>query len=152
VNDSAKTAQNQERAMLKAREGLPVDGMIVLFAPQMEKGPELAKMAQETYKGQGNIIVVPDAYTDFAPEQNVFPDIVVRVALGRNIAFYYTGKDPQGTLATINNLLAKITDRFVPIITIDQLLNILKPLRIKPIDFSTIADWRRAQEAVATSL
>jgi hypothetical protein len=72
--------------------------------------------------------------------------------LGRNIAFYYTGKDAQTTLAMINSLLAKIIDRFTPIVAIDELFNLLKPLKIRPIDFKTISDWKRAQQAVATSL
>ena len=152
VNDPVKTVQNQERAVQKAHEGLAPNGRVVLFAPQMERGPQLAGKAQEAYKDQGNITVVPDAYTDSAPEQNVFPDIMVRVALGRNIAFYYTGKDPQGTLVAINNLLAKVADGFAPIATVDDLLNILKPLRIRPADYNAITDWQRAQEAVATAL
>ncbi len=152
VTDPIKTAQNQERAMQRATEGLSPNGRVVLFAPQMEKGPRLAGKAQEQYKGQGNITVVPDAYTDSAPDKNMFPDIMVRVALGRNIAFYYTGKDPQGTLTIINNLLAKVADGFAPIATINDLLNLLKPLRIKPVDFKTITDWQKSQESVATAL
>ncbi|KJJ84487.1 membrane protein [Candidatus Omnitrophus magneticus] len=149
INDSTKTAQNQERAMQKASEGLLPNDRVVLFTPQMEKGPQLAGKTQESYKGQGNITVVPDAYSDSVPEKNMYPDVMVRVALGRNIAFYYSGKDPQGTLAIINNLLAKIADGFVPIVSIDDLLNLLKPLRIRPIDYKTITDWQKSQEAVA---
>jgi len=152
VNDPVKTAQNQERAMQKANEGLLPDGRVVLFAPQMESGPKLAGKAREQYKDQGNIIVVPDAYTDSAPSEEIFPDIMVRVALGRNIAFYYTGRDPQGTLAVINDLLARVADGQPPIVTIDDLLNLLKPLRIRPIVYEEIADWQRSQKAIATSL
>jgi hypothetical protein len=82
----------------------------------------------------------------------MFPDIMVRVALGRNIAFYYTGKDPQGTLAIINSLLAKVAEGQPPIATINDLLNLLRPLRIRPIVFKEITDWQRAQKATATSL
>jgi hypothetical protein len=149
--DAEKTWQNQEKAMQKAREGLAPEGRIILFAPQMEKGPQLAGKTQEQYKGQGNISVVPDAYSDASPEQDIYPDIMLRVALGRNIAFYYTGHDPQGTLARINDLLAKVINGFMPIVSIDDLLSILKPLRIRPIDFKTITEWQKAQEAVATS-
>jgi len=150
--DAEKTRQNQEKAMQKAQEGLAPDGRIVLFAPQMEKGPQLAGKAQEQYKGQGHIAIVPDAYTDSSPEQNIYPDVMLRVALGRDIAFYYSGKDPQGTIARINSLLTKVIDGFAPIVSINDLLNILKPLRIRPIDFKTITEWQKAQEAVATSL
>jgi hypothetical protein len=152
ATDAEKTRQNQEKAMQKAQEGLAPEGRIVLFAPQMEKGPQLAGKTQEQYKGQGNISVVPDAYSDASPEQDIYPDIMLRVALGRDIAFYYTGRDTQGALARINSLLTKVIDGFAPIVTIDDLLNILKPLRIRPIDFKTITDWQKAQEAVATSL
>ncbi len=157
VKDAMKTAQNQEGAIGKAREGLSPDGRIVLFAPQMEedKGPQLAGKAQEDYKGQANIIVVPDAYTDSNPTENRYPDIMVRVALGRNIAFYDTCKEQEGrdsTLAVINRLLTQVADGFAPIVTIDDLLNILRPLRIRPVDYKTITDWQIAQEAVATSL
>jgi len=150
--DAEKTRQNQEKAMQKAQEGLAPDGRIVLFAPQIEKGPQLAGKTQEQYKGQGNISVVPDAYSDASPEQDIYPDIMLRVALGRDIAFYYTGRDTQDALARINSLLTKVIDGFAPIVTIDDLLNILKPLRIRPIDFKTITDWQKAQEATATSL
>ncbi|MBU2101423.1 hypothetical protein KKH05_01765, partial [Patescibacteria group bacterium] len=150
--DAEKTRQNQEKATQKAQEGLEPDGRIVLFAPQMEKGPQLAGKAQEQYKGQGHIAIVPDAYTDSSPEQNIYPDVMLRVALGRDIAFYYSGKDPQGTLARINNILTKVIDGFAPIGSINDLLNVLKPLRIRPIDFKTITEWQKAQEAVATSL
>lgn len=155
VNDPSKTAQNQERAIQNAREGLPVDGRIVLFAPQMEKGPQLAGKAQETYKGEGNITVVPDAYSDSAPEKNIFPDVMVRVALGRNIAFYYTGKDPEGTLAIIKDLLAKVADNdLTGVGDLNELLKKLNEiaLRIRPIDYKAITDWQKSQEAVATAL
>ncbi|MDO8535618.1 MAG: SpoIIE family protein phosphatase [Candidatus Omnitrophota bacterium] len=152
INDPLKTAQNQEKAVQRAGEGLLPGGRIVLFAPQMEVGPQLAQEAQKQYKSQGNIIVVPDSYSDSAPEKEIYPDIMVRVALGRSIAFYYTGKDPQNTLAAINDILAKVADGFVPIVAIDDLLNILKPLRIRPVDYTAITDWQRAQEAVATAL
>ncbi|MDP2929303.1 MAG: class I SAM-dependent methyltransferase [Candidatus Omnitrophota bacterium] len=152
VNDQIKTAQNQERAMKNATERLSPNGRVVLFAPQMEGGPKLAGKTKEECKGQDNIIVIPDAYTDSAPDKNIFPDIMVRVALGRNIAFYYTGNDPPGTLAIINDLLSKVTDGQPPIVTIDDLFNLLRPLRIRPVDFNTLSDWQRAQQAIATSL
>lgn len=152
VNDPIKTAQNQEKAMQKATEGLSPNGRVVLFAPQMERGPQLAGKTQDQYKGQGNITVVPDAYSDSVPEKEMYPDVMVRIALGRNIAFYYSGKDPEGAIAVINNLLAKVAAGFAPITTINELLNLLKPLRIRPIIYKEIADWQRAQKATATSL
>ncbi len=153
--DAVKTAQNQERAMQRAGEGLSPNGRVVLFAPQMERGLQLAEKAQKQYKGQGNVTVVPDAYTDSNPQLNIFPDVMVRVALGRNIAFYYTGKDPQGTLATIKDLLAKVADNnLAGVGDLNELLKKLNEmaLRIRPIDYKTITDWQKSQEAVAVAL
>lgn len=153
VTDPVKTAQNQERAMQKAREGLPTDGRIVLFAPQMEGGPQLAQKAQKDYKDQA--IVVPDAYSDSDPDRNMFPDITARVALGRNMAFYYTGRDQENTLATIKEQLAKIADN--DLAGVGDLNDLLKKLneialRIRPVNYNTIIDWQKAQEAVATAV
>jgi hypothetical protein len=118
----------------------------------MERGPQLAGKTQEQYKGQGNITVVPDAYSDSVPEKEMYPDVMVRVALGRNIAFYYSGKDPEGALAVINNLLARVAAGYAPITTINELLNLLKPLRIRPIVYKAITEWQIAQKATAVSL
>ena len=155
VTDAVKTARNQKRAIQRAGKGLSPSSRIVLFAPQMENGPRLASKARERYRGQDNITVVPDAYSDSAPEKDKYPDIMARVALGRNIAFYYTGRDRENTLAAIKDLLSKIADN--DLTGVGDLNDLLKKLneialRIRPVDYKTITDWRKSQEAVATAL
>jgi hypothetical protein len=153
ANNAAKTMESQDRAIQKAREGLPSQGRIVVFSPQTEGGLKIAEQTKSYYRSQTAIIVVPDAYTDASPEEGAYPDIWIRVALAKNITFYYIGKDPQTAIAIINELLTKTADGYVPIVTMDDLLNILRPLKIRPVDYNRdMGEWQRAHEAVATAL
>ncbi|MFA5143730.1 MAG: twin-arginine translocation signal domain-containing protein [Candidatus Omnitrophota bacterium] len=156
--DGDKTAANQEEAMKNAFGRLSPNGRVVLFSPQIDKGPQLAKGAQDAYKGR-NVTVVPDAYTDSNLKKNMFPDVMLRVALGRTIAFYRTledaGKDTADTLAAIKTLLAKVAAN--DLAGVNDLKELLKKLneialRIKPVDYKAITDWQKSQEAVATAL
>ncbi len=150
----ANKVRTQIKAFEEEWERLGIKGRAVVFAPQNEDGTinTAGDLQKEYSTDQGNVTVIPDAYLDFNPQQHAYPDIIMRAALGRNVAFYYTGNDPQGTLAIINSLLAKVADGQPPIATINDLLNLLRPLRIRPIDFKAITDWQKLQEAVATSL
>ena len=164
-NDPVKTKENMDAAVAKAKEGLPSDGSIVLYAPQI-KGMEigkngLAQLAQEEYKAQEDpdggaaaTIVVPDAYSDLA-----FPDIMLRVVLGRNIAFGRRCEElgneegKKTALAVINKLLSKVMDGYVDIGAIKDLLNIARPIRIRPVDYEAdMSQYKIAQKAVATSV
>ncbi len=160
-----KTQESFDEAIKKAETLLAEDltkapantkGRIVVFAPQIENGPKLAEKARETYRGHGNVTVVPDAYTDSNPRDNIYPDIMIRVALGRDIAFYYTGKDPQGSLTSITELLAKVADNnLAGVADLDALLKKLYELalRIRPVDYNgDVRNWQRSQEYVATAL
>jgi len=158
VKDPAATQTSYQAAMETAQELLDeqlekapsgTKGRIVLFAPQMEVGPRLADLAKIQYGEQDNITVVPDAYTDSAPEENRYPDIDVRAALARHISFYYYGGNRAAAINAINNLLSQVSQNEA-ITDIKQLLEI--PLRIRAIDFEEIVQWQEAQEAVATSL
>jgi hypothetical protein len=149
---------NEVRIQIKAFEDewarRGIKGRAVVFAQQNENGTinTAGDLQKEYPTDQGNVTVIPDAYLDFNPEKNAYPDIILRVAIGRIVAFYYTGNDPTGTLAVINSLLAKVADGQPPITTINDLLNLLRPLRIRPIIYKEITDWQRAQKATATSL
>jgi len=137
--------------MKKAQKELPRDGRVVLFAPQMENGPQLAEEAQEKYEKKAHVTVVPDAYTDSKPEQNEFTDICVRVALARHVAFYYNGNDQASAIESINNLLKQVSEGYEAINDINQLLKGL--LKIRPIKiFESIIQWQRSQEVTATAL
>lgn len=150
VNNSAKTAENQQRAIQQAFEGLLPDGRVVVFSPQMEKGPQLVEAAKKVCQDRANVSIIPDAYTDFRPEENIPPDIMIRVALGRHIAFYCSAKDEstqRDALDTINKLLTKVADG----VTLDELLKMIKTLRIRPVDYKDIEQWQIMQQATATS-
>ena len=151
TSDPEKTRQNYEKAVEKAQEELPAKGRIVLFAPQMDRGPQLAGQAQAQYKGDGHITVIPDTYSDAHPDQAKYPDLNVRTALARHVAFYYNGNDTKSALDSINNLLRQISENAI-ISSIEQLLNILNPLRIRPVIFESLKHWQESQEATATSL
>ena len=146
-----QTRKNYEQAMDNARKELPENGRIVLFAPQMDAGPQLAQQAQNQYKDEEYISVVPDAYTDFRPEENEYPDLTVRAALARHVAFYYNGNDQRSAIDAINSLLQQVAEN-TTITNIKQLFNILSPLKIRPIVFESLKQWQAFQDAVATAL
>ena len=114
-------------------------------------GPQLAQQAQDQYKDEGYVSVVPDAYTDSHPEENEYPDLTVRAALTRHVAFYYNGNDQRSALDAINSLLQQVAEN-VAITDIKQLFNILSPLKIRSIIFESLKQWQVSQEAVATAL
>ena len=160
--DGNKTEANQKAAMDYALSKVSAKGRIILCSPQMENGPQLAKdAAQKTYKGHGNVTVIADAYTDLNRGKNIPPDIMIRMVLARNIAFCISLQEAgkEGALAEALNstiaLLAKVANNDLS--GVKDLNDLLKKLndmalRIKPIDFKTITDWQRSQEAVATAL
>jgi hypothetical protein len=149
--DAEKTDENMKEAMEKAQKDLPPGGRVILFAPQIEEGPELAQVAKDRYAEQENITVVPDAYSDSTPMMNEYPDLCVRAGLARHIAFYYNGNDKPAALAAINDLLNQVSAN-EGISDIQQLLDVLRPLMIKAIDFEEVSEWMESQEAVAVSL
>jgi hypothetical protein len=149
--DAAKTDENMKEAMEKAQKELSPGGRVILFAPQIEEGPELAQIAKDRYAEQENITVVPDAYSDSAPMMNEYPDLCVRAGLARHIAFYYNGNDKPAALAAINDLLRQVSAN-EGIEDIRQLLDVLRPLMVKAIDFEEVSEWMESQEAVAVSL
>ncbi|MDD5174029.1 MAG: hypothetical protein PHV48_04310 [Candidatus Omnitrophica bacterium] len=152
IDSSVKDAQSDMK-----RDG--VAGRIILFASEMEeeRGPKVFNAARSAYAKEA--MVVPDAYTDMSAKDILYegaqsyPDIVARVVLGRAIAFYYDGGNKEETVKLIKLLLEKITAADVESILVvkDGLLEFLKPIRIRPVDYRNITDWRDAQEALAQS-
>jgi hypothetical protein len=119
----------------------------------MGKGFDLADAAEKAYIDRRHITILQDAYSDLKVVSNIFPDLMVRVALARNIAFYYTtGSDKSKVLEDIQKLLNKIAADADGILAVkDGLITFLRPLRIKPINYKDVADWQNMQEAVAAS-
>ncbi|MFA5085668.1 MAG: hypothetical protein WC482_04825, partial [Candidatus Omnitrophota bacterium] len=152
IDSSVKDAQSDMK-----RDG--VAGRIILFASEMEeeRGPKVFNAARSAYAKEA--MVVPDAYTDMSAKDILYegaqsyPDIVARVILGRAIAFYYDGGNKEETVKLIKLLLEKITaaDAESILVVKDELLEFLKPIRIRPVDYRNITDWRDAQEALAQS-
>ncbi|MFH1411946.1 MAG: hypothetical protein ABIG55_04795 [Candidatus Omnitrophota bacterium] len=149
--DTGKTEKSYQTAIDKAQDGLSDDGRVILFAPEMDKGPKLAESAQDRYADKTYITVVPDAYTDANAEAKEYPDIMIRTALSRHIAFCYNGKDQTSAIAAINSILSQVSSND-PITDVKQLLSVMNRLRIKAIDYTEITEWQESQKAVATSL
>ena len=157
TDNSPRTVAQEIESIENRRKELGIEGRFIIFAPQSEDNTvNVARDLLSKYPKEGNVTVVPDEYSDFKPQskQPVYPDVMARVALGRNIAFYQdllkAGKDTASVEEIISNLLLKITDGKA---TLDQILNFLKVLHIVPIPWGKeIRDWTIAQKATATAL
>ncbi|MFA6321314.1 MAG: hypothetical protein WCY36_05595 [Candidatus Omnitrophota bacterium] len=156
IEDGDITKTNaQIKYFTNERERLGIKGRTIIFAPQAENRTVniAADLRKEYMDDKNNVTVIPDAYLDFNPKQQRYPDVMVRVALGRNVAFYRNlinaGKDTKEVEGIINDLLRKITDGTA---SISEILNFIKVLRILPIDYGEIKKWVITQKAVATSL
>jgi hypothetical protein len=149
---------------------------VVLFAPQIRGLLELANAPQITEKVRAgcDTIIIPDAYTDCSIHPDIraalekgqkigtFPDIDARVALGRLIAWCgYAESKPDNlearrmAIAALKAHLDNISDMdFTDVDDLNKLLKKLNEtaLRIRPVDYKEISDWKRSQEAVAVSL
>ncbi|MFA5146512.1 MAG: FHA domain-containing protein [Candidatus Omnitrophota bacterium] len=160
INDPVKTLENYTKAMQYAKESLDSElarspagtpGRIVAFTPEMEEGMKMAAQAKGDYAEKNGYTIVPDAYTDLA-----YPDIMLRAALAREVSFWY-GTDDQdardGSFARIKDLLEKVAgEGYIPPASMNDFINnLLKPLRIRPIDYGSLKEWRDMQLIVATS-
>jgi hypothetical protein len=159
--DGTRTMLSIDSAIKDAQKDIKQDGgagRVILFASEMEDGPKVFDKAKSAHAGEA--MVVPDAYTDMSAKDILYegaqsyPDIVARVVLGRAIAFYYDGGSKDETVELIKSLLEKITAADVESILVvkDGLIEFLRPIRIRPVDYRNIIDWRDAQEALAQSV
>ncbi|MFH1594688.1 MAG: hypothetical protein ABID09_08340 [Candidatus Omnitrophota bacterium] len=144
-----------------ALNGLPSDGSVVVYPPQIESGLQLREAVEEALQREfpeaikGNrIIVVPDAYTDLNPENNNYPDYVGRLALGRHINSYYKGD--RSAFNDIKWLLKRLDGDPGDIVFEENgKLAFLRSLKITPIEYDVnegIREWRRCQRAAVTSI
>ena len=139
-NSADQTEKNMLAAITKAGEGLLADGRLVIFAPQMDNGLNLADKVKQV----ANVTVLRDAYTDYE-----YPDMVARMAIARNISFYYESND-AAVLRVISNLLENIAQGKFKLDAIDDLFRLT--LRIKPVDYNKdMAFWKNAQLATAVA-
>ena len=127
-----------------------------VVAPVDVEELNIAQMAKEKYEGKAPVTVVPDAYTDFRPEDRQYPDYTNRCAIARHIAFCYNGGNASLAISAINEILRQISDEYEAegINTLEDLLKYLNlhPLKIKPIDYTEIDQWRQAQKEILTAL
>ncbi|MFH1837195.1 MAG: hypothetical protein ABH862_03675 [Candidatus Omnitrophota bacterium] len=159
TDNETETKKNRENAVEKAKETLRKDvekssgrvkGHIVVFAPEIEEcEDDIFGKTRDMHEQQGNVTILKDAYTDAPLSGNGFPDIMVRYALARYVAFYYNGNDHAAAVKSINRLLSQITDDE----KIEDISDLLKRvLRIRALAFESIKEWKTELEAVAKSL
>ncbi len=140
IDDPEQTTKNMEVAIAKANQGLASTGRVVIYAPQMDNGPKLA----DRFKQGDNVTVLSDAYIDYE-----YPDMVARMALARNISYYYESNDKEA-LKVISGLLEKIAQGQFKLDAIDDLFKLT--IRIKPVDYNKDIDlWKNAQLATAVA-
>jgi len=150
--DDVQTKLNYEAAMNKALATVEeCDGYVVSFAPQIENGPKMAHL----YSGRSKTIIIPDAYTDLDSKEGSIPDVMARVALARNIAFYMSGGDKEGAWTIIKTLIRSIADNNLEgVNSVEKLLESLNEdsLRIRRLDINKdFAGWKRMQIEIASS-
>jgi hypothetical protein len=152
------TRKSYEQALAKAERMLATElkagmkGQVVAFAH-----PNAALEGSHA----GLTTVIADSYSDSNPAVNAYPDIVLRVLLARRISDYFNIEGAQLTpaeiesyqarvLSDINSLLAKVAEEEQDFKTMSDLIKKLQ-LRIKPVNFESFVEWKRWNEAVATS-
>jgi len=136
------TEKNQQAALKKAQERIKgIKGShIVVFSREAARRLENA-MATGNYTEYNeyiardkNITVVPDQYLDLT--KGSFPDLLARMAIGRNIAYYYTAGTDDARMAAIKAiraLLERITADAGDIVDIvDNTIRFKGLLKIKP--------------------
>ena len=133
-----------------------VRGRIVVFAPQLDNLELATESAQTEYVSKEEkeyVTVIPDAYSD-SEKEGSYADIVVRAAIARHIASYLapTGNEIK-TRDAINDLLARVAEGYEAQPSLEDLLGYLKkhPLRIRPIVCEGIEEYRKWQNAIASS-
>jgi hypothetical protein len=132
---------------------------VVIFVPQI-KGAliQIDKTVLERYGNQCTII--PDAYSDVdTSNAKGFPDVDARITITRLIAWCKEAESRKNTeaqktaLDVLTKYLGAITGNAIsPVSDLSDLLKQINLLRIMPVDYKDIADWRNSYEAVATAL
>ena len=152
--ERAEREMNEE--LTKAPAGSK--GRVVVFTPQMDdgKGPKLATEARNRYREDNhpNVTILADAYTDCDLKEGLFPDIALRAAIARHVAFYFNGGDKRKAIELLNDILRQVVEGYVDIRTMDDLAKKIEEiiLRIRPVDYNKdFRDYERSQVATATA-
>jgi hypothetical protein len=153
--DAISTKTNLQKALDTVRPGQEV----VIFAPQING--ELLQIDKAALERFGNqCTVIPDAYSDIDTSKTKgFPDVDARIAITRLIAWCKEAEarknaDAQkAALEALTTYISALTDKQIPPVTdLNDLLRRIDLLRIKPVNYKDITDWRNSYEAVATAL
>ncbi|MBF0252975.1 MAG: hypothetical protein HQL29_04080, partial [Candidatus Omnitrophica bacterium] len=134
-----ETERNMKNALDDAEKELPLSGRIVIFKPQLDGWQDYS----DNIPKSDNIMKLSDAYTDYDN-----PDMVVRMALARNLAYFISSNDAEA-FGVIKRLLVNTMDADIDISTIDDLLNLI--IKIRPVVYNDIAEFYKAQIATAIS-
>jgi len=157
--DSGDAAATEKAFQEEIEKASTEGSMVVVFAPQREdmmfeigeKKTGIAQALRELYKDKDakNLVkIVPDAYADSKPSEKEYPDVLIRVLLARHIAWYYGGN--EDILKSIREIMSLVSD--TPINAIDDLFNVLAPIKITAISYESIKDYFDSYTEIAVSL
>jgi hypothetical protein len=154
--DKGPALQNEiARQIDRALEDTPDNGRVVVYALDKLGDVPIAQNLRDKYKGGTRVIIIADDYTD-ADNKDVPPNVMLRHCLARHIANYekYTNAELRSReQEIICQLLNKVTgEHYDPNTVMKDLLELLKPLRIKPVDLTTFNDWEKMEKAIATAV
>jgi|GEM_PF-4666616 hypothetical protein len=153
--DAIATKDNIQKALDAVKAGQEV----VIFTPQINGALiQIDKASLERFGDQ--CTVIPDAYSDInTSNAKGFPDVNARITITRLVAwckeaeFRKNAEAQKMALEGLTTYLGAITGEPIPPVSnLSDLLKRIDLLRIRPIDYKDITDWRDSYEAVATSL
>ena len=164
MEKDASDTENNLRAALE-RVNNDVSGLgpqeVVIFAPQIG-GANVKIDSIVLGKFNGKYTVIPDTYSDiYMAKERGLPDVDARFTITRLVAWYKEAEirnNQAAENAALNALITyinsiAITDKPIPpVADLSELLRRINLLRIKPVDYKDITDWRNSYEAVATAL
>ena len=162
LDDLLKALEETNALLQKQLKDAPegTKGHIVVFAPNMAKGPKIVEKVRAAVRsnidadvnGYDAVTVIKDGLTDSAPKENKFIDVAVRVALARHISYYYNGEDSDGAMDDIKSLLSRVSDNpeIAAMNDIEQLLDMT--LEIKPVVFKNLEQFIASKKAMDISL
>jgi len=103
---------------------------------------------------------MPDAYSDIdVSKAKGFPDVDARITITRLVAWCKEAESRKNVeaqktaLEVLTTYLGAITGKPIPPVSdLSDLLKRIDLLRIMPVDYKDITDWRNSYKAIATAL
>jgi len=154
-----KDAPTTKDNLQKALEGVEAGREVVVFAPQMD-GAQVQAGEASLRKFGNQCTIMPDAYSDTdTANAKGFPDVSARITITRLIAWCKeaeANKNSPAQKMALDNLttyLSAITNETVTSVSsLSELLGHIVLLKIRPVNYKDITDWRNNYEALSTAL